>query len=132
MDKKKVYYKVLSHCMYGKRHSAFVSTARGGIYYPKRRWAKPSIKGSKLMVYKYKKHAKTMCPSGDTVVRCYIRGEQTENLFLTIDHDNIRKFWKMVRKTKVEKLKELYDDVESDIGKAAFGAIYADAVYCLE
>lgn len=134
--KKRIYYKVISSKdgYRGPRRSAIVTPKGGGIYYSKRQWIKPKIKGSKLMVFKRKKDAiefkKTIYYA--IIVRCYIKGLKSNNLFMTLNPEQCRDFWKKANKLSIKKLKELCADNTSPIYTPPEGTVYASAVYCLE
>ncbi len=136
MKKKRIYYKVITskNAHHGSRRSAIVSPQGGGILYPKRQWIKPKIKDSKLMVFKRKKDAVgfTKAIYDSVIVRCYIKGLQSSNLFMTLNPESCRDFWKKANKLSIKELKELCAESTSPIYIPPVGTVYASAVYCLE
>lgn len=123
---KKIYYKVLST----GRHSYMWEyiDEKCIVSYPIKKWVKPRIKSSSLMVFKSKKHAedflRVSCSWSTIIVPCHIEISEVQQPYilpLTYGVKFIRQFWQGNFTPWVD-----------DRKKIPKGTVFADAVYCLE
>lgn len=122
--KNKTYYKVIS---VGRKSFMWdYLDVRCTVTYPIRKWAKPRIKNSSLMVFASKKHATEFWGGNELydIVPCYIKKSKTRRSFIlpvAYSLRSFRRFWKGENTPNCFDKKEIPE-----------GTVFADAVYCLK
>ena len=135
MSKKRIYYKLLI-----KEGRTSLIPHPTQVHYPAEKWAKPIVKGSKLMVFESEEKA-VYCSmlSGDLLlVKCHIkRSSKQPRHIISVGstfEENIPVFWEAVKKGDKR--------VNSNCFHVQFpgfqtkrkndGTVFADEVFCLE
>lgn len=136
---KRVYFKIVSiedRLSYVKHPFA--------VQYREKKWTKPRVKNSSLMVFSERKFAEMCIFAGSKIykiVKCHIkRSKRQPKKGLTLDKLQLkclRKYWKMVQENHRDIRNRVPQLPRSKFGNFEMkfpprGTVFADKVFCLE